>query len=154
AGLMSRVDRHGPVAVGCPSAENACLDGVRESIESGACFAGHTYGVDAAPRLALAEIDLVEHGHGARRVCERLYRPVGFMGIGHVQDQVGAFQCAARALDSLALDFVAAFAHARGVHEAQWNSAETDHFLDHVARCTCARADNGALIAEEAVEKR
>ena len=70
------------------------------------------------------------------------------------EDEVRAGGEVAGALDALALDGGAGLAQAGGVDEADGNAAEEERLLERVARGAGLGRDDGAALAEQAVEER
>jgi hypothetical protein len=156
--FVAGVDGDGVVGAEAAGTEDDALDGGAELIDAAGGGAGEGEGVWSwGPVWVEAEVAFIEENEvalaGGGGDGDAGGGGGGEAGIDDFDDEVGAFEFLVGALDADALDFVATFAEAGGIDEAEGDAVDLDDFLDGVAGGAGGGADDGALEAEQAIEQ-
>lgn len=158
ADSVAGVDGDGVVEGEGPAEEDDGADGIPQGREAGTVLAGDGDGAgEVAPVRVNADVGLVKDDEvalpGGGRDGDAGGSGGGKAGVDDFENEVGAVEFGAGALDANLFDGVAAVAEAGGVHEAEGDAVNLDDFLDGVAGGAGGGADDGALETEKAVEE-
>ena len=74
-------------------------------------------------------------------------------GIQHDQCQVRTLQFSAGTTHAFAFDVIAPFTQAGGIHQGQFQSIQTDDFVQGVARSARHVGDDGAVTASQCIQQ-